>query len=78
LWTVLAVSIGVGSLVALIPVPGGSTAAGAVGLTGILVAFGLPVDVAVAATLTNQLTVTYLPALPGWLATRHLVQHHYL
>jgi uncharacterized membrane protein YbhN (UPF0104 family) len=77
-WTVLAVSIGVGTLASLIPIPGGSAAAGALGLTGVLVGLGLSTEAAVAATLANQLTVTYLPAIPGWFATRHLLAHNYL
>jgi glycosyltransferase 2 family protein len=77
-WTVIAVNIAVGTVAALIPVPGGSTAVGAVGLTGILIGLGVPSEVAVAATLTNQLAVTYIPAIPGWMATRHLLQSNYL
>ena len=77
-WTILAVSMAVGTFSALIPIPGGGAAAGAVGLTGILVGLRLSTEVAVAATLANQLVVSYIPAVPGWLATRHLVQHNYL
>lgn len=77
-WTVLAVSIGVGTVASLIPIPGGSAAAGALGLTGVLVGLGLSTEAAVAATLANQLTVTYLPAIPGWFATRHLLARNYL
>lgn len=77
-WTALAVYIGIGSLAALMPIPGGSAVVGGVGLTGVLIGLGVPTDAAVAATLANQLTVNYLPALPGWFATRHLLRHGYL
>jgi len=75
---VLAVSLGVGTLVALTPVPGGGTAAGAVGLAGVLAGLGLSTQAAVAITLANQLVVTFIPALPGWFATRHLLRRNYL
>ena len=77
-WTVLAVSIGIGTLAALIPIPGGGSAAGAVGLAGVLSGLGVPTQAAVAATLANSLVVSYIPALPGWFATRHLIEGNYL
>jgi uncharacterized membrane protein YbhN (UPF0104 family) len=77
-WTALAISIGVGTLAALIPIPGGGTAVGSVGIAGALVALGVSTQVAVAASLANQLTVNYLPAAPGWFATRYLLKHDYL
>lgn len=77
-WTVLAVSIGVGTIAALVPVPGGGTAIGSVGLTGALAALGVPTQVAVAAALANGLAVSYLPAVPGWFATRHLLRRDHL
>jgi glycosyltransferase 2 family protein len=73
-WSAMAISIGIGSLASLTPIPGGGTAVGAVGLTAALAGLGVPTEVAVATTLTNQLAVSYLPALPGWFATRHLLQ----
>lgn len=66
------------TLAALIPIPGGGVAVGAVGLSGVLAGLANPPEAAVAITLANQLAVTYLPAIPGWVATRHLLQHHYL
>jgi uncharacterized membrane protein YbhN (UPF0104 family) len=78
LWTATALTIALGTLSALIPVPGGSAAVGAVGLSGLLVGLGIPAQTAVAITLANQLVVTYLPALPGWFATRHLIDGDYL
>jgi tRNA A-37 threonylcarbamoyl transferase component Bud32/uncharacterized membrane protein YbhN (UPF0104 family) len=69
-WTAAAINI--------VPVPGGGTAVGAVGLSGILISVGVPAEAAVAATLLNQLVVTYLPAIPGWMATRHLLKTNYL
>ncbi len=49
-----------------------------VGLAGALVAFGVPKEIAVAAVLTNQLVVNYLPALPGWFATTRLIHRGYV
>jgi uncharacterized membrane protein YbhN (UPF0104 family)/tRNA A-37 threonylcarbamoyl transferase component Bud32 len=77
-WTVVAITIAVGTIAALVPVPGGGSAVGAVGLTGLLAGLGVHAETAVAVTFAFQLTVTYLPALPGWLATRHLLHHDYL
>ena len=77
-WTLLAVSLAVGTLASLVPIPGGSTAVGSVGVAGALTSLGVPTHIAVAATLTNQVTVNYLPAMPGWVATRHLLRHDYL
>lgn len=77
-WTVLAISIGVGGIAALIPVPGGGTAFGSIGLAGALAGVGIPTQVAVTAALANGLFVSYLPALPGWFATRHLLASDYL
>jgi glycosyltransferase 2 family protein len=78
LWTLLAVSVAVGTFAALVPLPGGSAAVGTVGLAGALTALGVSTQVAVAATLVNQLAVSYLPAAPGWFATQHLLKHDYL
>ena len=47
-------------------------------MTGALVALGVHDQVAIAAILTNQIVLNYLPAIPGWLATRHLIKHDYL
>jgi undecaprenyl-diphosphatase len=77
-WTLLALSIVLGTIVALIPLPGGATAVGSVGMAGALAALGVSSEAAVAATIVNQLTVSYIPALPGWFATRHLLLHEYL
>jgi uncharacterized membrane protein YbhN (UPF0104 family) len=77
-WTVLAANILVSNLASLIPIPGGSTAVSAVGLSGILVAAGVPNPVAVAAVLANQVVVTFLPAIPGWWATNRMLRAGYL
>ena len=61
-----------------VPIPGGGTAVGTVGLTAVLVAFGVRSDIAVATSLANQLIYFYVPAIPGWFATRHLVRRDYL
>jgi len=77
-FTILAVNIGVSTIAGLVPVPGGGAALSAIGLSGVLVAFGVADSVAVAAILTNQMAVTYLPAIPGWFATRSLLERDYL
>jgi uncharacterized membrane protein YbhN (UPF0104 family) len=77
-WTLLALSIGVGSLAALVPFAGGGTAVATVGMTGALTALGIPQGTAVAAVLLNQLVVSYVPALPGWIATRDMLRRDYL
>ncbi|MBV8235074.1 MAG: flippase-like domain-containing protein [Acidimicrobiia bacterium] len=77
-FTLLAVNIGVSTIAGLVPVPGGGAAISAIGLTGVLTAFGVAESVAVAAVLTQQLVGTYLPAIPGWFATRSLLERDYL
>jgi uncharacterized membrane protein YbhN (UPF0104 family) len=77
-FTILAVNIGVSTIAGLVPVPGGGAAISAIGISGVLAAFGVSEAVAVAAVLTNQLVTTYLPAIPGWLATRRLLELDYL
>jgi undecaprenyl-diphosphatase len=77
-WSLLAVNILLGTLASLVPIPGGSAAVGSVGLSGALVAFGVPGEIAVAAVLMNQLVVNYLPAIPGWIATEGLVRRGYV
>jgi uncharacterized membrane protein YbhN (UPF0104 family)/tRNA A-37 threonylcarbamoyl transferase component Bud32 len=78
LWTVVALNIFIGTIASLVPVPGGGTAVGSVGMTGALTAIGVPTEIAVAAVLANQLVSNYLPAVPGWLATRDLLNHDYI
>jgi uncharacterized membrane protein YbhN (UPF0104 family) len=70
--------VGISGIAALIPIPGGGTALSAVGLSGALVAVGVPQAAAVGAVLANQLIVTYLPAIPGWFATEDLIRRDYL
>ncbi len=77
-WSLLAVQITVTTIASLVPVPGGSTAVGSVGLSGALALFGVPQDVAVAAVLTNQVVSTYLPAIPGWIATQKMTDRDLL
>ncbi|HEY3673881.1 MAG TPA: lysylphosphatidylglycerol synthase domain-containing protein [Acidimicrobiia bacterium] len=77
-WALLAANVGVVTIASIVPVPGGGTAVGTVGLSAVLVSFGLPKEVAVAAVLANQLVFYYLPAVPGWFATRDLVRRDYL
>jgi undecaprenyl-diphosphatase len=73
-WTLLALNIGISVIASLVPIPGGGTAVSAVGLAGMITAFGVPAAAASAAVLTHQLAVTYLPAIPGWFATNDLVK----
>jgi uncharacterized membrane protein YbhN (UPF0104 family)/tRNA A-37 threonylcarbamoyl transferase component Bud32 len=77
-WTLLAANIFVGTIASLIPIPGGNTAVSSVGLSGFLVAAGVPESIAVAAILANQLVVSFLPAIPGWIATRDMLNRGYL
>jgi len=77
-WTLLALSIFFGQVAALIPIPGGGTAVSSVGISGALTGFGIHTEAAVAAVLLNQVVVSYLPAIPGWLATNHLLHRDYL
>ncbi len=77
-WALLAANIAVVTIASTVPVPGGGTAVGTVGLSAALVSFGVDRDIAVAAVLANQLAFYYLPAIPGWFATRALIRHDYL
>jgi undecaprenyl-diphosphatase len=77
-WALLAANIAVVTVASIVPIPGGGTAVGTVGLSAVLVSFGVPDHIAVAASLTNQLIYYYLPAIPGWFATKHLFRHDYL
>jgi uncharacterized membrane protein YbhN (UPF0104 family) len=77
-WALLAANVGVVTIASIVPVPGGGTAVGTVGLSAVLVSFGVPKEIAVAAVLANQLVFYYLPAIPGWFATRDLVRRDYL
>ena len=61
-WSLLAANIGVVTIASLVPIPGGGTAVGTVGLSAVLVSFGVTRDVAVAAALANQLVYYYLPS----------------
>jgi undecaprenyl-diphosphatase len=77
-WTLLSLIIVISTIAALIPIPGGPTAVTSVGMSGALAAAGVPTEAAVAAALVNQVVVSYLPALPGWFATRDLLRAQYL
>lgn len=56
----------IGQVANLLPIPGGLGVEA--GLLGMLVAFGIPVEIAVPASLTQRLVSTWLPALPGAVA----------
>ena len=77
-WTLLAINIIVGTIASLVPIPGGGTAVGAVGMSGALTAVGIPTEIAVAAVLANQLVASFIPAVPGWFATKDLMNRDYL
>jgi uncharacterized membrane protein YbhN (UPF0104 family) len=77
-WTLLSVNIVIGTIASAIPIPGGGTAVVSVGMSGALAAAGVPIDLAVAAALINQIVYVFLPAIPGWWATRDLLQADYL
>jgi undecaprenyl-diphosphatase len=77
-WTLLSLSIGVSALSGIIPIAGGGAAVSTIGISGALIAVGIDTDIAVATGIVNQLVVTYLPAIPGWVATRHLIARNYL
>ncbi len=77
-WTLLSINIIVGTIASLVPIPGGGTAVGAVGMSGVLTAAGVPTEIAVAAVLANQLVASFIPAVPGWVATKDLMNRDYL
>jgi glycosyltransferase 2 family protein len=76
--SLMAANIAVMAVASTIPIPGGGAAVGTVGLSAVLVSFGVANNVAVAGALANQLVFYYLPAIPGWFATKHLLSHDYL
>jgi uncharacterized membrane protein YbhN (UPF0104 family) len=73
-WSMLAYNIGISTIASLIPVPGGGTAVSSIGMSGALVTLGVPEPVAVSAILTQQLVVSYIPAIPGWWASNDLLK----
>jgi len=73
-WTLLAINLGISTIASLVPIPGGGTAVSALGLAGMLTAFGVPPAVGSAAVLAHQVAVSYLPAIPGWFATNDLIR----
>ena len=77
-WTLLALNIGIGMIASLVPIPGGGTTVSAIGLAGMLTAFGVPESATAAAVLAHQLAITYVPAIPGWFATRELLKRGWL
>jgi glycosyltransferase 2 family protein len=77
-WTLLALNIGISTIAGLVPVPGGDTAVSTIGMSGALVATGVPEATAAAAVLTNTIVTSYLPAIPGWFATQFLVRRQLL
>ncbi len=78
IWTLLSLSIGVSALGSIIPIAGAGAAVSTIGLSGALIAAGIDKDIAVATGIINQLVITYLPAIPGWLAMHDLIGRDYL
>lgn len=76
--TILAVNIAVTTVAMVVPIPGGGTAVGSVGLSGALIALGIPEAPAVGVVLLNQLATSYLPAIPGWLVLRNMLKREEL
>ena len=74
----LALNIFIGTIASLVPIPGGGTAVASVGMSGALTAVGVPTEIAVAAVLANQLVANFIPAVPGWFATKNLMNESYL
>ena len=56
------------------PVPGLDTAVSTLSMSGALVAVGVDGASAAAAVVANTLVMDYVPAIPGWFATNHLVR----
>ena len=53
-WTLLALNIGISTIAGLVPIPGGDTAVSTIGMSGALVAIGVPESAAAAAVLVNR------------------------
>ena len=45
-WALLAANVGVVTIASIVPIPGGGTAVGTVGLSAVLVSFGVPKEIA--------------------------------
>ena len=73
-WTLLALHVGISVVAGLVPFPGLDTAVSTLTMSGALVAVGVDPPIAAAAVLTNTLVTAYIPAIPGWFATNHLVR----
>jgi undecaprenyl-diphosphatase len=73
-WTLVALNIGISLIASFVPFPGGGTAVSAIGLSGMLVALGVPTAVATGAVLSQKVVVSYLPAIPGWFASNDLAR----
>lgn len=71
---VIAVSVGVTLVAALVPLPGGGGAVATVGLSGALISLGVPRSEAVATALMNPIVAQYATAVPGWIALRSLLK----
>ena len=77
-WTLLALNIGISTIAGLVPVPGGDTAVSTLGMSGALVAIGVPRPSPRPPCSPTPSSPGYLPAIPGWFATNYLVRHDQL
>jgi uncharacterized protein (TIRG00374 family) len=75
--SLLVINTAVSLFSGLMPVPGGIGVAEAA-LTASLVAFGIPNDVALAASLTHRFASYYFLPVPGYFSMRWLSAHRYL
>jgi uncharacterized membrane protein YbhN (UPF0104 family) len=73
-WTLLALHVGISVVAGLVPVPGLDTAVSTLSMSGALVAVGVDGAAAAAAVVANTLVMDYIPAIPGWFATNHMVK----
>ncbi len=72
-WAMIAINVGVSLVVGLVPVPGAGAAVSSFGLTGALIAYGVPQTAALSAVLIHTLNSKYLTAIPGWFAMHNLL-----
>jgi uncharacterized membrane protein YbhN (UPF0104 family) len=73
-FTLLALHVGISVVAGLVPVPGLDTAVSTLSMSGALVAVGVDGPAAAAAVVANTLVMDYVPAIPGWFATNHLIR----
>lgn len=72
-WAIIAINVGVSLVVGLVPVPGAGAAVSSFGLTGALIAYGVPQTAAISAVLIHTLISKYLTAIVGWFAMHNMI-----